>query len=51
MTLDELKYKISLLSREAAKAARFNPDLNDAADALYVLCVKLEVPEILLPPR
>lgn len=46
---DNQMHRLSRLAREVAKQAKHDPTQNDAADTLYVVCVKLGVPENLLP--
>lgn len=42
-------HQLSLMARQMAKKADKDPQYNDAADTLYVACVKLGVPNNLLP--
>lgn len=49
MTLQAALFALALLARQVARAARRNPELNDLADGLFVLCNRLNVPPHLLP--
>jgi hypothetical protein len=40
---------LALMARQTARLARRHPELNDLADALFVLCVRFNVPAALLP--
>lgn len=42
-------HQLSLMARQMAKKAEKDPKFNDAADTLYVACVRLNVPKNLLP--
>jgi hypothetical protein len=49
MTIQSVQNQLALLARQVAKAANKNPHLNDAADVLFVACLKLDVPGDQLP--
>jgi hypothetical protein len=49
MTIQFIQCTLAMLARQAARAAKHDSKLNDAADALYAICVQLKVPVVMLP--
>ena len=47
--LQSFLFPLALMARQTARLTRRHPELNDLADALFILCVRFNVPEALLP--